>query len=168
MVLGLTTGMGKVGIRACLIVPSPNPDVTIRTIAPWLTTIGEGYKNSKSSFFLLFLAWVNPFRLLNVKIRLWIYTFTKKGQFGPKFGPKLAKMDKSYDFRDSDLIFTQNECFWISLIKQILYNTEFDVYDTFWSNIWPNLAQIGPIFWFDRYGLQIDTNQEFLQTINKF
>ena len=38
--------------------------------APWLTTIGEGYKNSKSSFFLLFVAWVNLFRLLNVKIRL--------------------------------------------------------------------------------------------------
>ena len=33
---------------------------------------------------------------------------------------------------------------------------------------WPKLAQIGPIFWFDRYRLQIDTNQEFLQTINKF
>ena len=38
--------------------------------APWLTTIGEGYKNSKSSFFLLFVAWVDLFRLLNVKIRL--------------------------------------------------------------------------------------------------
>ena len=35
-----------------------------------LTTIGEGYKNSKSSFFLLFWAWVDSFRLLNVKIRL--------------------------------------------------------------------------------------------------
>ena len=25
------------------------------------------------------------------------------------------------------------------------------------------LAQIGPIFWFDRYRLQIDKNQEFLE-----
>ena len=44
--------------------------LVVAAIAPWLTTIGEGYKNSKSSFFLLFLAWVDSFRLLNVKIRL--------------------------------------------------------------------------------------------------
>jgi len=49
-VLGLTTGVRKVGIRACLIVPSPNPYVTIRNIGRRCVTNAKHLRLENKSY----------------------------------------------------------------------------------------------------------------------